>query len=106
MSIFAASSSLSASLSNVWQELETFSLLSNGTAAGVADQVGGDPDPEPPSQALLPAPCPRTNLSWFIHHERFGFILWDLNDLDQRGQRHHTEGLGSTLSFRPLFNKY
>lgn len=49
------------------QELETFSLLSNGTVAGMADQVGGGPDPKPP--ALPPVPA---------YHESFGFPLWGI----------------------------
>lgn len=33
-------------LPNLWQELETFSLLSNGTPAGMTDQVGVAQDPK------------------------------------------------------------
>lgn len=75
-------------LSNLWQELETFSLLSNGTAAGVADQVGWGPGPKPPSP-----PPGLTYLGSSIL--RALDPLWRISDLQRRVQGHKTEGLGS-----------
>lgn len=62
---------ISSCLSPPWQNWN-FSLLSNGTAVGVADQVdaaGTSPGPPVCTTACTPPPCPGTSPSWFIHHE-------------------------------------
>lgn len=86
------------SLSNLWQELETFSLLSNGTAAGVADQVGRGRTPSRSPQSVpppcTPPPCPGPAYLGSSIMRALGLFL-DVNNLKQQSQGQHTEGLGS-----------